>query len=143
MAGSSLTWWLATSVTQGSCATPVAGTAIRSTRTCTGLGLAASTTYSFELVAFRGTLKVNHVFGELSNVVTAATQAPAPTVLGTVIDLALVGSTDSSVTLSFTEVNDGTGKLAGYVVRSMAGSSLTWWLANSVTQGSCATPVAG
>ena len=148
MAGSSLTWWLAKSVTQGSCATPVAGTAIGSKRTCTVQGLAASTTYSFELVAFRGTLNVNAVFGDLSNVATGPTQAagdppPPPSQPGTVNDVALVGTTDSSVTLSFTEVNDGTGKPASYDVRSMAGSSLTWWLAKSVTQGSCATPVAG
>ena len=142
-AGASLTWSLAKSVTQGSCATPVTGTAIGSKRTCTVLGLVASTTYSVELVAFRGTLNVNAVFGDLSNVATGATQSPAPTVPGTVTDLALVGSTDSSVTLSFTEVNDGTGKPASYDLRSMAGSSLTWWLAKSVTQGSCATPVAG
>ncbi|PYO80971.1 MAG: hypothetical protein DMD65_14145, partial [Gemmatimonadetes bacterium] len=226
-AGASLTWSLAKSVTQGSCATSVAGSAIGSKRTCTVLGLAAGTTYSFELVAFRGTLNVNAVFGDLSNVATGPTPArpasvtvspssvsdtvgqkqqftatvkdangnilPGPTVSwsssnaavatvsgsgyatavsagtatitatsegvsgdatitvtapgattpGTVTDLAVVGSTDSSVTLSFTQVNDGTGKPASYNVRSMAGSSLTWWLAKSVTQGSCATPVAG
>src|SRR2546426_8023861 len=75
MAGSSLTWWLANSVTQGSCATPVAGSAIGSKRTCTVLGLAAGATYSFELVAFRGTLNVNAGFGDLSNVATGTTQA--------------------------------------------------------------------
>src|SRR2546427_12569271 len=105
--------------------------------------MATLSPYTTLLRSFRGTLNVNAVFGDLSNVATGATQAPAPTVLGTVNDLALVGSTDSSVTLSFTEVNDGTGKPASYDVRSMAGSSLTWWLANSVTQGSCAAPVAG
>ena len=88
MAGSSLTWWLAKSVTQGSCATPVAGSAIGSKRTCTVLGLAAGTTYSFELVAFRGTLNVNAVFGDLSNVATGTTQAagdppPPPSQPGT------------------------------------------------------------
>src|SRR3989475_7233916 len=75
MAGSSLTWWLATSGTQGSCATPVAGSAIGWKRPCTVLALAAGTTYSFELVAFRGTLNVNAVFGDLSNVATGTTQA--------------------------------------------------------------------
>src|SRR3989441_159882 len=87
-AGASLTWSLAKSVTQGSCATPVAGSAIGSKRTCTVLGLAAGTTYSFELVAFRGTLNVNAVFGDLSNVATGTTQAaggppPPPSQPGT------------------------------------------------------------
>jgi hypothetical protein len=44
-------------------------------RTCTVAGLAASTTYSFELVAYRGTLKVNAVFGGLSNVASGTTAA--------------------------------------------------------------------
>src|SRR5207302_1941540 len=66
--GSTLSWGPgASSVSRGTCATPAAGTAIGASRTCTVLGLAAATTYSFELVAFRGTLSVNAVFGGLSN----------------------------------------------------------------------------
>src|SRR6266567_2231753 len=52
-------------------------------RTCTVQGLAAGTTYSFELVAFRGTLNGIAVFGELSNIatgVTAASTAPVASV---------------------------------------------------------------
>ena len=74
--GPSISWGSSTpSVKDGSCATPVAGTAIGSTRTCTVLGLTAGTTYSFQLVAFRGTLNVNAVFGPLSNVTTGQTTA--------------------------------------------------------------------
>jgi hypothetical protein len=39
------------------------------------LGLAASTTYGFQLVAFRGTLRLNAVFGGLSNVAISTTAA--------------------------------------------------------------------
>jgi len=75
-AGNTLIWGPnATSVSQGTCATPLAGRSSGARRTCTVEGLAAGTTYSFELVAFRGTLKVNAVFGELSNVATGATAA--------------------------------------------------------------------
>src|SRR5256885_2373574 len=50
--GGALSWGAnTTSVSRGTCATPV-GTAIGASRTCTVLGLVASTTYSFELVAF-------------------------------------------------------------------------------------------
>ncbi len=72
--GSTLSWGANTSsVSRGTCATPVAGTAVGASRTCTVLGLIAATTYSFELVAFRGTLTVNAVFGGLSNVATGTT----------------------------------------------------------------------
>jgi uncharacterized protein YjdB len=74
--GSTLTWGAnATSVSQGTCTTPLAGHASGAKRTCTVLGLASGTTYSFELVAFRGTLNTSAVFGELSNVATAVTAA--------------------------------------------------------------------
>src|SRR2546421_89815 len=72
--GSTLSWGANTSsVTRGTCATPLSGTTVGGKRTCTVLGLVASTTYSFELVAFRGTLTLNAVFGALSNVATGTT----------------------------------------------------------------------
>ncbi len=77
--GSTLSWGANTSsVSRGTCATPVAGTAVGASRTCTVLGLVAATTYSFELVAFRGTLTVNAVFGALSNVATGTTTGGTP-----------------------------------------------------------------
>src|SRR3989442_352707 len=62
-----LAWGSAASVTSGTCASPLAGSAIGAKRSCTVLGLTASTGYYFQLVAFRGTLNVNAVFGGLSN----------------------------------------------------------------------------
>src|SRR5205807_908751 len=54
-------------------------TAVGAARTCTVLGLAAGTAYQAQVVAFRGTLNVNAVFGALSNVVAATTGTlPAP-----------------------------------------------------------------
>src|SRR5947208_935166 len=79
VSGATLSWGASTpSVTRGTCATPVAGTAVGASRTCTVLGLVAATTYSFELVAFRGTLTVNAVFGALSNVATGTTTGGTP-----------------------------------------------------------------
>src|SRR5205085_887096 len=76
--GNTLTWGTgAPSVSRGTCATPVAATTIGAKRTCTVLGLAPSTAYGFELVAYRGTLKVDAVFGGLSNVATGTTAAVA------------------------------------------------------------------
>src|SRR6266705_2473744 len=69
-----ITWGsTATSVTRGTCASPLAGTAIGAKRTCTVLGLTPATAYQFQLVAFRGTLNLNAVFGALSNIAGATT----------------------------------------------------------------------
>jgi hypothetical protein len=51
----------------------VAGIAFGAKRTCTVLGLAPVTGYQFQLVAFRGTLNVDAVFGGFSNVVSGTT----------------------------------------------------------------------
>jgi len=146
--GGSISWGSsAPSVTQGTCATPVAGTAIGAQRRCTVLGLAPATTYSFQLVSYRGTLRLNAVFGPLSNTTggtTSAGQAVASGVPGAVTDLAIAGKTDTSLTLSFTDVTDGSGHPANYDVRDVAGSTLTWGSsAPSVKRGTCATPVVG
>src|SRR5438034_4478900 len=60
-----ISWGSATAVARGTCATPLAGSAIGTKRTCTVLGLSASTAYGFQLIAFRGTLNVDAVFGSL------------------------------------------------------------------------------
>ena len=73
-------WAAAADVTRGSCASPVAGTAIGAKRSCTVLGLAAATGYQFQLVAFRGTLNVNAVFGALSTVASGTTALDPPPV---------------------------------------------------------------
>ena len=74
-AAGSMSWGSAPSVTNGTCAVPLAGTAIGAKRSCTVLGLAASTAYQFEVVAYRGTLNVDAVFGALSNVASGTTVA--------------------------------------------------------------------
>src|SRR6266704_2737055 len=74
-----ITWGItATSVTRGTCATPLAGTGIGATRTCTVLGLTPATAYQFQLTEFRGTLNLNAIFGGLSNI-AGATTTPSST----------------------------------------------------------------
>src|SRR3989442_445051 len=60
----------------------------------------------------------------------------------TVTDLEVTALSDTSVTLSFTEVDDGTAQPARYDVRYAAGA-ISWGSAPPVSQGSCAAPVAG
>ena len=68
-------WGGAPSVTQGTCATLLAGTTVGATKTCTGLS--SSTAYQFHLIPFRGTMNAGAVYGSLSNVAGAATSAAA------------------------------------------------------------------
>ena len=72
-----IAWGSATSTTTGTCAVPIVGTVIGSPLSCKVLGLTPSTAYDFQLIAFRGTLNFNAVFGLLSNVVSATTNASA------------------------------------------------------------------
>src|SRR2546429_4085699 len=60
-----------------------------------------------------------------------------------VTDLAVAATTDTSATLSFTEVDDGTGAPASYDIRFLP-TPLVWGGAvPSVKRGTCATPFAG
>lgn len=70
-----IAWGTAGAVTRGTCASPMGGTAIGTKISCTVNGLAPSTAYNFQLVAFRGTLGVSAVFGSLSAVAVATTIA--------------------------------------------------------------------
>lgn len=61
---------------------------------------------------------------------------------GQVNDLIVTDSTGTSVTLSFTQVDDGTGNPAEYAVRWHAGP-MNWGAAEEVSQGTCAAPLQG
>jgi uncharacterized protein YjdB len=119
-----LSWGSASAVAQGTCAVPLAGTAIGATRTCTVQGLAASTNYQFQLVAFRGTLNVDAVFGALSNVAsgtTTASTAPVATVTVTPASVSLGVGATQQLTATLRDANGNT--LTGRVV--------TWSSANA------------
>ena len=142
-AAGSLSWASAASVSQGTCASPLAGTTIGVTRTCTVLGLASSTSYQFQLVAFRGTLNVDAVFGAFSNIAsgtTGSSSAPVATVTvspssatvgaGQVLQLAAIlkdanGNTltGRTVTWSSNELSVATVSPSGLVSGLLAGTA--------------------
>jgi hypothetical protein len=68
-----ISWGSAADTSHGSCSNPIAGTAIGVKLTCTIAGLAPSTSYNFQIMAFRGTLNAGAVLGALSAIVAAAT----------------------------------------------------------------------
>jgi len=114
-----LSWASATSVTQGTCAVPVTGTASGATRTCTVLGLAASTGYQFQLVAYRGTLNVDAVFGSLSNVAsgtTAASTAPVASVTVSPASASLLVGATQQFTATLRDANGNV----------LTGRTVTW-----------------
>ena len=112
-----LSWGSAASVGRGTCTTPVAGSAIGARRTCTVLGLAAGTSYQFQLVAFRGPLTgPGTVFGGLSNVASGTTGlSSAPVATVTVLPASVsvaVGSTQQfTATLKDASGNALTGRI--------------------------------
>jgi uncharacterized protein YjdB len=128
MATGTLSWASATTVTQGTCKVPMAGTTVGAVRSCTVLGLTPSVRYQFELVAFRGTLNVNAVFGALSNVASGTTGAGA---------LAPVASV--SVSPAATSVTAGQTAQLSAMLRDASGNTLT---GRVVTWGSSNTGVA-
>lgn len=113
-------WSSATTTTRGTCSSPLAGNGVSGTRTCTVLGLLASTTYDFRMVAYRLSSS-GKIFGGLSNVATAATTVSAVTPPG---PPASVTVTPSSVSISVgasqglaATVKDATGRvLSGQLV---------------------------
>src|SRR5690242_18562468 len=115
-----ISWGSATEVSRGTCATPVAGTAIGAKRICTVLGLAASTTYGIQLVAFRGTLGANAVFGALSNATSGTTAAGAPAPVATVAVSPASASVGVGGTQQFTAtLKDASGNV-------LTGRTVTW-----------------
>lgn len=68
-----MSWGSGTDVSSGTCATPVTGTSIGATKSCTITGLSTTTAYQVQAVPFRGTLNQDAVFLALTNVVGATT----------------------------------------------------------------------
>ena len=117
-------WGSAASVSQGTCAVPAPGTTIGAARTCTVTGLTAGRSYQFQMVAFRGTLNVDAVFGALSNVASGTTSASTAPV--------------ASVTVSPTSVTLGVGASQQFAVTlrdangtTLSGRTTTWSISNS------------
>src|SRR5205807_7431428 len=78
-------WAAAADVTRGSCASPVAGTAIGAKRSCTVLGLAAATGYRSEERRVGKKWNGNGVLGALSTVASGTTVLVPPSVTVAVV----------------------------------------------------------
>lgn len=74
-----ISWGDASSVASGTCSTPFAPGVINTVVTCTITGLTTGQQYDVQLVPYKGTLNVDAVFGNLSNIATV-------TPMGTIVD---------------------------------------------------------
>jgi hypothetical protein len=102
----------------------VAGTKVGAPASCTVRGLSGGTAYDFQLMSYRLTSGGSWQNAVYSNQVSATTTAPAATAVA-VADLTVTAATDSSLTVRWTQVNDGTGQPADYRVK-YATQPLTW-----------------
>jgi len=130
-AAGTISWGSGTEVSRGSCATPVAGTAIGARRTCTVLGLSGSTAYQMQLVAFRGTLGTGAVFGGVSNVASGTTAAGTPAPVATVavspatVSVGIGGTQQFSATLKDASGNVLTGRTVTWTSSALSVATIT------------------
>jgi len=111
-----ISWGTAAPVVSGTCGTPLAGQAVGNKRTCTVGGLTAGTSYQFQIVAFRGTLNQNAVFGALSNVASGATIAQMIVGAVTVAPTAISGSIGQTGQFTATVTDPAGAPLTGQKV---------------------------
>jgi len=100
-AGTSITWATATNVVRGTCVSPVNAPSAGATVTCQIRGLAASSGYRMEVMAYRGTIGVDAVYGAPSNIAAATTAAAPPLVVAAVTALPSSASITVGATRSF------------------------------------------
>jgi uncharacterized protein YjdB len=118
----SMSWASATSATIGTCAAPIAGTGVGSALSCTVLGLSPSTSYNFQVAAFRGDMSGSADFGTPSNVATASTLSitqPNP-----VVTTVTVSPPSTSVAVGATSALQATVK--DQSGNTMTGQTVTW-----------------
>jgi uncharacterized protein YjdB len=122
-----MSWGSATSAASGTCSSPLAGTAVNGTLSCTILGLSPSTSYDFQVKAFRGSMTGNAVFGGLSNVASALTQAgppPLPVVTSVAVAPPSASLAVGTTTTLQATVKDQNGN-------AMTGQTVTWSTSNA------------
>jgi uncharacterized protein YjdB len=123
----SISWGSATVVSNGTCHTPLSGAASGANLTCTVEGLSPATSYDFQLLAFRGTLNSNAVFGHTSNVATASTTAtnpPAPVVTTVTVEPTTASVAVGATTALQATVRDAQGN-------PMSGQAVSWSTGNA------------
>jgi uncharacterized protein YjdB len=122
-----MAWGSAASAAIGTCAAPLAGTGVIGTLSCTILGLSPSTSYNFQVKAFRGSMSGGAVFGEPSNIASASTQAgppPPPVVTSVAVTPPSASVSVGTTTTLQATVKDQNGN-------AMTGQTVTWSTSNA------------
>jgi uncharacterized protein YjdB len=132
----SMSWGSGTSAAVGTCATPLAGTAVGGTLSCTVLALSPSTSYNFQVVAFRGNMNANAVFGALSNVAAASTLSITPNPIVTTVT---VSPASASIAVGGTSALQATVKDQNG--NAMTGQTVTWSTSNAAAAAVSSTGI--
>ncbi len=124
-----ISWGSATAVANGTCATPLAGSAIGAAISCTVQGLSPATDYNFQVVAYRGTLNSQAVLGQTSNVADGTTTGgsnppPPPPPPVPVVTTVSVSPTSASVQVGATTPLSATVKDQNG--NPMTGQTVSW-----------------
>jgi len=120
-----ISWGSASSVTFGTCQSQqTTSKGAGQSFYCSIEGIpSTSDPYQFQVVAYRGTLNQDAVFGQLSNV--ASNQGAPSGRPGAVTDLRVSSAYSNAVYLKFTSTDDGNRGVANYEVR-FAPSPISW-----------------
>jgi len=121
-AAGTISWAAASSVSAGTCASPVGGSEVGGGLSCTVMGLTAGTAYNFQVKAFRGNMGENAVWGEPSNVAAATTTSPPPP--NPVVTIVSVTPLTASVVVGATTTLQATVKDQNG--NAMSGQTVTW-----------------
>lgn len=113
--------WNAASI---GCDRTIAGVQVGGRASCTVSGLAEGTRYDFQLMSYRTVTGV-WAGAVYSNVASGST-ASAASLSGGVADLAVVSSTESTLEMRWTQVDDGTGQPAQYRVKYATPTIGSW-----------------
>jgi len=121
-AAGTISWAAASSVSAGTCASPVGGSEVGGGLSCTVMGLTPGTAYNFQVKAFRGNMGENAVWGEPSNVAAATTTSPPPP--NPVVTTVTVTPPTASVVVGATTTLQATVKDQNG--NAMSGQTVTW-----------------
>lgn len=119
-----IAWWSASSTER-----TISGTAIGANLEYRYTGLSSSSTHQFQIVAYRGTLNQDAVFGEISSKATATTAAAAPSGSGVVATVEASASSHQFAALGATKALSAAAYTAGGA--AVPGTTFAWRSLNS------------
>jgi hypothetical protein len=114
-----IAWATASNVARGTCVTPVSAASAGAVVSCTIRGLTPGTGYRFQVMAYRGTIGTDAVYGAVSNTASGTTTVAVP-----VVASVAVAPGTASILTGATATFTATARDAGGNV--IGGQTITW-----------------